>query len=172
MEVNLKPDNAAAMIALLLAACIPAFALGVENYDGPDAATIKAHLEKQGFSKWEGFTFEAVDRQRVSGLRAQDMYQSTMHLRPGSHDIAILYNSPRGFMRGFWTAEVLLHATLKAGGSYRLGGSRNGDRIKAWIEDLGTHEVVSTIVAASGPILRKDDEPTPKPNELTGSPNQ
>jgi len=71
----------------------PAFGLGVETYSGTDAATVKAHVEKQGFAKWDGVSFEAVDGQRVSGLRAQDMYLSTLHLRPGSHDIAVLYKS-------------------------------------------------------------------------------
>lgn len=153
---------------LLLATSANSFALGVSNYDGPDAATVTGHIEKHGFANWEMYTFESVDGHAVSGLRGQDALYAKFHLRPGNHRIGILYQSPKGFLRGFFVVEAVLDVTFNAGGNYQLGGSRTGDRLRAWVEEVGTHNIVSRLVWASGPILHKDEIPPEKAIEGTG----
>ena len=169
----MKQGAASTLGVLVLAVCAPAWGLGVENYSEPDAATVKAHFDKgKGLGHWEMLAFMAVDGQPVSGLRGQDMARTTLHLRPGEHSIAIMYDSPKGIFRS-WTAEILVRANLKAGGNYQLAASREGDRLKVWIEDIGTHSIVSKLLSASGPISHKDNGPAAQPGDSvaeTGEP--
>jgi hypothetical protein len=140
---------------------MPALGLGVETYTGTDAASVSGFSSRTSLTSWEAVKFLAIDSQQVSGLRGQDMYFAKLHLTPGQHDFSVEYLSPRGFLRGFWTADVILRATLRASGEYHLAATRDGNRVRLWIEDSVTHEHVSTIIGSSEPIVKKLDVQAP-----------
>jgi hypothetical protein len=164
--INYRITVLAAAVTLLGAGA-SALGLGVESSSDPDAATVKSYMNKTGFSKWESLTFWAVDGQKVSGLRAQDTAYTTLRLKPGDHDIAVWYLSPRGFLRGFWSVDIVLRATLKPDGHYGLGCSRDGDKVRAWIEDLDAHVKFSRIIGTSGHIVAKGELPNPDASSAT-----
>lgn len=146
-------------LLLMLVVCRPALSLGVENYNGSDAASVQAFFSHKGLMTTESVTFLAVDGQQISGLRGQDTYSASLRLRPGQHDFAVQYIGRKGFTIKAWVADLMLRATLKPGGAYRLAATRDGVLTRVWIEDAIAHEHVSTIISASTPIVRKGDTP-------------
>lgn len=152
------------VVSLSLLSSSASNALGVSNYDGPDAATVSAHMETHGFAKYDGFTFASVDGQRVSGIRAQDQYFSKLRLSPGTHRIGVLYLSPKGLLRQY-AVQVLLDVSLKAGGNYQLNGSRTENRLKAWVEEVDTHTIVSRFARNPESAPNKSETSPPTSND-------
>ncbi|MGI9412386.1 MAG: hypothetical protein ACR2PM_01875 [Hyphomicrobiales bacterium] len=133
-----------AVLTLLTAGCQTTQSTSGVNTVGAQAgrtATVTSNLiTKGGLFRMMGLSVIAVDNKELNN------FWTTTHKVPsGRHKYRITTNFSQGLIKGAFTAQANVVATLRAGRRYRPSGKVEGKRVLVWLEDTATGKRVSTV---------------------------
>ena len=137
----------ACMLVLFLNGCAGSGAYQLSSQEGSEMnASLKGNVKREGLFHYDLYSIDAVDNKAVSHLL--EGAEKEVQILPGEHTIVVhaMFNRTLG---GSCPCETRLALTAKfePQKNYILNGKVDGATISAWIEEVGTSQKVSEVVA-------------------------